>query len=207
MLFHGPPGTGKTSLIRILSKYFDRHIQYVKLSKIESFNELIELFFGSEIKQKDCFGSLKKMMIIPPKEKIFIIEDVDRECKEVLLKKEVIEKDKKLYIPPMFNVSDLLQAFDGVFQDEGRILIITTNNIDSIDPVLLRPGRITIKLLLKELTLENAYEMINYYFKNETIDYSRVKLKDFEITPAKLENMCQRAESLEKLYSMIEDEK
>jgi chaperone BCS1 len=34
-----------------------------------------------------------------------------------------------------------LNALDGVRSQEGRILIMTTNHKDKLDPALLRPGR------------------------------------------------------------------
>lgn len=37
--------------------------------------------------------------------------------------------------------SGLLNALDGVRSQEGRILIMTTNHKDKLDPALLRPGR------------------------------------------------------------------
>ena len=37
--------------------------------------------------------------------------------------------------------SGLLNALDGVRSQEGRILFMTTNHKEKLDPALLRPGR------------------------------------------------------------------
>jgi len=37
--------------------------------------------------------------------------------------------------------SGLLNAIDGVRSQEGRILFMTTNHKENLDPALLRPGR------------------------------------------------------------------
>jgi chaperone BCS1 len=42
---------------------------------------------------------------------------------------------------PRVTFSGLLNALDGVRSQEGRILIMTTNHKDKLDPALLRPGR------------------------------------------------------------------
>jgi ATP-dependent 26S proteasome regulatory subunit len=36
--------------------------------------------------------------------------------------------------------SGLLNAIDGVTSTEGRILFMTTNHVDRLDPALIRPG-------------------------------------------------------------------
>jgi len=45
-----------------------------------------------------------------------------------------------------------LNVLDGILEIDGRMLIITTNYPEKIDEALLRPGRIDIKIELKEAT-------------------------------------------------------
>jgi chaperone BCS1 len=40
-----------------------------------------------------------------------------------------------------FTMSGLLNAIDGIASSNGRILIMTTNDMDSLPPALIRPGR------------------------------------------------------------------
>lgn len=42
--------------------------------------------------------------------------------------------------------SGLLNAIDGVASQEGRILIMTTNHKDRLDPALIRPGRVDVQI-------------------------------------------------------------
>jgi hypothetical protein len=44
-------------------------------------------------------------------------------------------------------LSGLLNAIDGIFNNDGRILIMTTNHPEVLDGALIRPGRIDRKLL------------------------------------------------------------
>ena len=39
-------------------------------------------------------------------------------------------------------LSGLLNAIDGVTSSEGRIVFMTTNYVDKLDPALIRPGRV-----------------------------------------------------------------
>jgi ATP-dependent 26S proteasome regulatory subunit len=43
-LFHGSPGTGKTSMIKAISTYCKRHMHYLDLSNVRDNNQLIDLF-------------------------------------------------------------------------------------------------------------------------------------------------------------------
>src|SRR5438270_222739 len=38
----------------------------------------------------------------------------------------------------------LLNALDGVVASEGRVMFMTTNHIDRLDPALIRPGRVDV---------------------------------------------------------------
>ncbi|GES57276.1 bcs1 AAA-type ATPase [Aspergillus terreus] len=44
------------------------------------------------------------------------------------------------------SLSGLLNAIDGVSSPEGRILIMTTNSPESLDPALIRPGRVDMRV-------------------------------------------------------------
>ena len=46
-------------------------------------------------------------------------------------------------------LSFILNIIDGIRETPGRILIITSNDYDSLDPALIRPGRIDMTLEMK----------------------------------------------------------
>ena len=87
--------------------------------------------------------------------------------------------------------SGLLNALDGVRSQEGRILMMTTNHREKLDPALLRPGRADMhvelnyasekqmKGLFKKFFPEQATEELMQAFANE--------LPEFKINMAKLQ--------------------
>merc|ERR1711972_747824 len=69
-----------------------------------------------------------------------------------------LKKDK-------LNLSGLLNVLDGVVDTPERILIMTTNHPEMLDPALVRPGRIDKKILLGYMHPIYAVSMINHYFE------------------------------------------
>ena len=49
-------------------------------------------------------------------------------------------------VKPGVTLSGLLNAIDGVASQEGRVLVLTTNYPDRLDPALIRPGRVDLKV-------------------------------------------------------------
>ena len=59
----------------------------------------------------------------------------------------------------------LLTKLDGLESNEGRIIIATTNHPERIDPALLRPGRLGIKICLSYATREVARDILCMVFQ------------------------------------------
>lgn len=60
--------------------------------------------------------------------------------------------------------SGLLNAVDGIASRDGRILVITSNKPDMINPTLLRPGRIDKRVTFDPLQRDAAYRMYQTFF-------------------------------------------
>lgn len=136
-LFSGAPGTGKSSIISAIASEFGVSVYLINLGMVENDNSLISAFTK-----------------VPPN-CILVIEDVDAFGAGAKRSKEIPPPDMPLVVrgngadpaPAQKGVSlsGLLNAIDGIVAPEGRILIMTTNYVDKLDPALIRPGRVDIQ--------------------------------------------------------------
>ncbi|KAL9938268.1 hypothetical protein V8E36_002891, partial [Tilletia maclaganii] len=55
--------------------------------------------------------------------------------------------------------SSLLQVLDGAGSSEGRLLVLTTNHPERLDPALIRPGRVDVKIRFDNASKAQAREL------------------------------------------------
>merc|ERR1712070_663940 len=126
----------------------------------------------------------------------------DPECPHPLFgPRSSFEPDDKL------NLAGLLNVLDGVVDAEGRIIIMTTNFPDKLDPALIRPGRINKRIHLGHVKAEALCDMAEHYLRIHLDDESRIILEEIasrsSFSPAQVEQSCAEAESFEELVMLL----
>ena len=169
-LLYGAPGSGKTSIIHSLAGELGLDIYIISLSKT-----------GLDD------NTLNSLIVSLPEHCIAIMEDIDAAFTHGLTRDTELEdprnrdprrrgrhgsgddfddyqekggrspseaKDSRI------TLSGLLNALDGVSAQEGRLLFATTNRYHSLDPALIRPGRMDIRV---EFRLASQYQARELY--------------------------------------------
>lgn len=139
---YGPPGTGKTSFILALAGHLKLSICTLNLS-------------GNELDDE----RLNKVLEIAPRNAIILLEDVDA----IFVERTSVSQKRE---GRKVSFSGLLNALDGVRSQEGRVLFLTTNHIEKLDPALLRPGRADVHVKLDYATSKQIQRMFQRFFPN-----------------------------------------
>lgn len=106
-----------------------------------------------------------------PSNAIILLEDVDA---------VFVQRQSNRYGGCSF--SGLLNAIDGVLAQEGRILIMTTNHREKLDPALIRPGRCDQQYEIKKASKDQMERMYYRFFKdyiNQSIEPSSSSSSSF----------------------------
>lgn len=179
-MFHGSPGTGKTSEIKAIANVARRHPINIQLSEIKTKSQLRHLFFSDEIHVWN--GNALEKYTIPINERLYIIEDADA-MGDVLLKREwkkpvVVEKPKDPFaiededvLKEPIDLSFLLNLLDGTLESSGRIMVITSNFPERFDRALVRPGRIDMIIEFKKCSLSVLREMVCGFYDTDNVDH------------------------------------
>jgi chaperone BCS1 len=161
-LFHGPPGTGKSSLIRALASDLSLDIATLDVGRATMTDD-----------------GLREALISAPRGSLIAIEDVDA----VFTERE--SSDKRSGV----SFSGLLNAIDGVAAQEGRALIMTTNHKEELDPALIRPGRADVHTELGLVNAKTAKRLFDRFFPDNTQLAIRFeeRLGDIRLSPAEIQ--------------------
>jgi ATP-dependent 26S proteasome regulatory subunit len=212
---HGPPGTGKTSFIKALANYTNRHVIVISLKIIKSKRQLEKFFFENTYNDNNEDGDIKF------DKKIIVFEDIDCIGDVVLdrnLKnKEKGEKDKQVKLDTVsvgevlqsicelnesgttksttsssdepITLDDILNLWDGIRETPGRILVISSNHYDKLDPALIRPGRIDITHELSNASHNVILEMYEHLFEKPINKELLQQVQEYLYSPAEIINM------------------
>lgn len=183
IFFDGPSGTGKTSLIKAVSSYYDKHLYIINLARMSD-------------------ETLERALSCVPYDAIVAIEDIDTSNlgkRDLEFRNNTITGMENTESGPItstlrssnsevcstLSLGGVLNAIDGISSSEGRILIATSNDKDSLDGALLREGRFDFKRHIGYMTDDTMREYMSRFYEQDFTDYKVKK----DIPPCKVQKL------------------
>lgn len=180
VLLYGPPGTGKTLLAKAIASNVDANFLKVVGSSI------VDKYIGESARTiREMFSYAKEHEPC-----IIFIDEVDAIGSKRI---EGTSSDREVQRTLM----ELLNQLDG-FDRLGKVkIIMATNRPDTLDPALMRPGRLDRKIEIPLPNEQGRLDILKIHARNilkdGEIDYEAVvKLSD-GFNGADLRNVCSEA--------------
>ena len=151
LLWHGPPGTGKTYAVRALAR------EHSSVATVDCIVEP-ELFFSKGARYLTDVLDVEDDLD-DERWHLLIVEDAD----------ELISADAKMRSGQ--GLSRLLNLADGLFGQAIRVLILVTTNepMTSFHPALVRPGRCGSLVSFQRFALDEAQEWLRGAGSSEAV--------------------------------------
>lgn len=188
ILLYGPPGTGKTTLIKAIASYMQKDIVYTdKAVSLTNAAAIIndEIIVIEEIDTK----------VMAKRKQPFEIDDeettIPKDLEKNIPREELISAQR-------IEFGNLLSSLDGLISNHGRVVVMTTNHIDFLDPALIRPGRIDVIVEVGYLDTETFNNfLVRFFPDHKHSDYIMCK----EVSPVQIQNDIVQGKSLQEIIS------
>jgi proteasome-associated ATPase len=199
VLLYGPPGCGKTMIAKAVANNLAEKISEKRGEKIKGFFLNIK---GPELPNKSVGKTARKVREIFIKAKEKAAEDVpvivffDEMDALFRTRGTGISSDVETTIVPQ-----LLAEIDGVEGLKNVIVIGASNRQDLIDPAILRPGRLDVKIKIERPDRGSAADIFAKYLTAD-IPFAESETRGTDV-PSAITSMI--ATTVEAMYALSEE--
>ena len=201
VLLYGPPGCGKTMIAKAVANNLAQKISEKRGEKVKGFflnikgPELLNKYVGeTERKIREIFVKAREKAA----EDVPVIVFFDEMDALFRTRGSGISSDVETTIVPQ-----LLAEIDGVEHLRNVIVVGASNRQDLIDPAILRPGRLDVKVKIERPDAAAAVDIFNKYLTADLpIHESELSQNDGD-TQAALDRMI--AAAVEEMYNLEEE--
>ncbi len=179
-LLVGPPGTGKTLLAKAVAG--EANVPFFSISG----SEFVQMFVGmGAAKVRDLFKQAKEKAPC-----IVFIDEIDAIGKK--REGSLSTNDEREQ-----TLNQLLSEMDGFEGNTGVVILAATNQPDSLDPALLRPGRFDRRIPVELPDLKGRIDILKVHAKkvriSDNVDFDIIARTAAGASGAQLANIINEA--------------
>ncbi|KAF8399386.1 hypothetical protein HHK36_015250 [Tetracentron sinense] len=216
-LLHGPPGTGKSTMIAAMANFLNYDVYDLELTAVKDNTELRKLLIETSSKSIIVIEDIDCSLDLTGQRKKKKEKDEEEEKEKDPIRKQ--EKEEGSSKSSQVTLSGLLNFIDGLWSACGgeRLIIFTTNYVEKLDPALIRRGRMDKHIELSYCSFEGFMVLAkNYLDLSSHHLFATISqlMEETKITPADVaENLMPKtitgdAETcLENLIRALEEAK
>ncbi len=162
-LFSGPPGVGKTSLIFAIASMMKKEIYMIN--------------FNSELDDNELMIAVSTL----DEDSVLVLEDID-----------VLFNESNTSAKSGISFSGMLNMLDGFGRKDRMVVFMTTNHLEKLHDVFIRPGRIDFIMDFTVPSKDQIKEMYCQYFP--------AQMEYFELFHKKIMNKHPSTSLLQKFF-------
>ena len=201
VLLYGPPGCGKTMIAKAVANNLAARISEKRGEKVKGFflnikgPELLNKYVGeTERKIREIFIKAREKAA----EDVPVVVFFDEMDALFRTRGSGISSDVETTIVPQ-----LLAEIDGVEHLKNVIVIGASNRQDLIDPAILRPGRLDVKIKIERPDQSGAADIFNKYMTTQLPIHESEIRENGGDAQAAVDRMIQA--TIEEMYSLEEE--
>jgi chaperone BCS1 len=163
-MFHGLPGTGKTSTIYTIASMLNKNIAIIDFSDNDTTD-----------------ASIRRALYKLPKDTFLCLEDIDS-----------LFTDRKSD-KPTITFSGMLNTLDGVVKNTGLVIFMTTNLLTKLDDVAMK-RRVDFYLKFGLMKQSQVFAMVKHFYPKQDPEklFAKIDKHKLALTPCILQKFFVR---------------